>query len=164
MATSPVKEGAPVPSTMVPPRMTRSCKVRLLEVGRSTKQHDPARPPRQPLACGAPRGGPACRGEDHDMLLQGEIALITGASGGIGRATAQALAAEGAEVILADNNEAAGTALAEALALPNRFIPTDLAAPGGAETLLRTVLAEAPGLSLFIHCASPRRLEADQTL
>jgi NAD(P)-dependent dehydrogenase (short-subunit alcohol dehydrogenase family) len=98
------------------------------------------------------------------MLLQGEIALITGASGGIGRATAQALAAEGAEVILADNNEAAGAALAEALALPNRFIPTDLAAPGGAEALLRTVLAEAPGLSLFIHCASPRRLEADQTL
>jgi NAD(P)-dependent dehydrogenase (short-subunit alcohol dehydrogenase family) len=98
------------------------------------------------------------------MLLEGEIALITGASGGIGRATAQALAAEGAEVILADNNAEAGEALAEALALPARFIPADLAAPGGAEALLATVLEQAPGISLFVHCASPRRQESEQAL
>lgn len=98
------------------------------------------------------------------MLLQGEVALVTGAAGGIGRAVAQALVAEGAEVILADNNRAAGEELAEALALPSRFIPADLAAPEGAEALLRTVLAEAPAISLFIHCASPRRQESEQAL
>jgi len=98
------------------------------------------------------------------MLLEGEIALITGAAGGIGRATAQALAAEGAEVILADNNAEAGEALAEALALPARFVAADLAAPGGAEALLATVLEQAPGISLFVHCASPRRQESEQAL
>ncbi|WP_149536365.1 SDR family NAD(P)-dependent oxidoreductase [Siccirubricoccus phaeus] len=98
------------------------------------------------------------------MLLQGEIALITGAAGGIGRAIACALAAEGAELILADNNTAAGEQLAEALGLPHRFLPCDLAVPEGAEALLRTVLAEAPRLSLFVHAASPRRLEAERAL
>ncbi|MCO6419408.1 SDR family oxidoreductase [Siccirubricoccus sp. KC 17139] len=98
------------------------------------------------------------------MLLEGEIALITGAAGGIGRATATALAAEGAELILADNNAAAGEEFAEALGLPHRFLACDLAAPEGAETLLRTVLEAAPRLSLFIHAASPRRLEAEHAM
>jgi NAD(P)-dependent dehydrogenase (short-subunit alcohol dehydrogenase family) len=98
------------------------------------------------------------------MLLEGEIALITGAASGIGRATAQALAAEGAEVILADNDAERCEALAAALALPARFIATDLAMPDGAAALLDTVLASAPGLSLFVHCASPRRQESETVL
>ena len=37
-----------------------------------------------------------------DLQLAGQTALVTGAAGGIGRAAALALAAEGARVILAD--------------------------------------------------------------
>ena len=45
--------------------------------------------------------------------VQGKIALVTGASGGIGEATAELLAREGAKVALADINDAAGEAIAK---------------------------------------------------
>jgi NAD(P)-dependent dehydrogenase (short-subunit alcohol dehydrogenase family) len=46
--------------------------------------------------------------------LAGKVAFITGGGGGIGRATAERFAAEGAKVVVADVNEAAGKAAAEA--------------------------------------------------
>jgi len=47
--------------------------------------------------------------------LSGKRALITGGAGGIGRALAKALAAEGAEIIVADVDEAAATEFAASL-------------------------------------------------
>jgi len=47
------------------------------------------------------------------MELRDKVALITGGAGGLGRATAVALAAEGVEVVVADVDEAAGRAVAE---------------------------------------------------
>lgn len=41
-------------------------------------------------------------------ILDGKIALITGASSGIGRATAKIFAREGARLVLADVAEAGG--------------------------------------------------------
>lgn len=40
--------------------------------------------------------------------FEGKVALVTGASGGIGRATAMAFAASGAKVVVSDVNEAGG--------------------------------------------------------
>jgi len=48
-------------------------------------------------------------------LLKGKVAVINGAAGGIGRATARAFAREGATLVLADIDEAGGHALAEEL-------------------------------------------------
>jgi NAD(P)-dependent dehydrogenase (short-subunit alcohol dehydrogenase family) len=45
--------------------------------------------------------------------LNGKVALITGAAGGIGRASALRFAAEGARVVAADYDEAGGRATVE---------------------------------------------------
>jgi len=47
--------------------------------------------------------------------LNGKVAIVTGAAGGIGAATAEAFQREGARLLLADINLDAATALAEAL-------------------------------------------------
>ncbi len=49
------------------------------------------------------------------MDLQGKVAIVTGGAGGIGAATAEALCAEGAQVVIADLNDELGRALAKRL-------------------------------------------------
>lgn len=49
------------------------------------------------------------------MRLRGKVALVTGAGQGIGLACARALAREGASVVLAERDEAAGKAAAKSL-------------------------------------------------
>ncbi len=47
------------------------------------------------------------------MRLADKVALVTGAGSGIGRATAELFAAEGARVVLADIDEAAARRVLE---------------------------------------------------
>ncbi len=49
------------------------------------------------------------------MKFSGQVALVTGAAAGIGRATAQAFAEQGLKVVLADLDETAGEAAAAAI-------------------------------------------------
>lgn len=79
-------------------------------------------------------------------LLQGHTAIVTGAGGGIGRALAAALAAEGAAVFGAD--------LADA----------DLSRPGEAVRLAEEALRRLGRVSIFVHAASPRRQESQKAL
>lgn len=59
------------------------------------------------------------------MLFDGKKALITGAASGIGRATAIKFAAEGAEVTIADRNEAGLAETAGLMAATPRIRPYD---------------------------------------
>lgn len=59
--------------------------------------------------------------------LKGKIAIITGASQGMGESHARAFVAEGAKVVLTDLNEERGNAIAEELGLDNAlFIKQDV--------------------------------------
>jgi NAD(P)-dependent dehydrogenase (short-subunit alcohol dehydrogenase family) len=79
--------------------------------------------------------------------VRGKVAVVTGAAAGIGRATAAALAAEGAEVVLADVDDQAGAAAAGELA--GRFIHADVLA----DEDLRALIAAAEGLEILVNNA-----------
>jgi len=70
------------------------------------------------------------------MDLSGRSALLTGATGGLGRAIATALAGKGAKLILSGRKPEALTAMAAELpGEGHRTIPADLAEAGAAEKL-----------------------------
>lgn len=56
----------------------------------------------------------------------GEVAIVTGAAGGIGAATARMLAAQGAKVVLTDVKQAPGAQIAEEIGGAARFVAHDV--------------------------------------
>lgn len=80
---------------------------------------DPASP--------APTAALGCRTVPTPVDLNGRAALITGGSGGLGSATARALAAAGARVIVADVDEEGGAAVADEVG--GAFIRCDVSSP-----------------------------------
>jgi short-subunit dehydrogenase len=81
------------------------------------------------------------------MELAGKTVLLTGATGGLGRAMAEALAARGAKLTLSGRKAEALEALAAELpGQDHRILPTDLADPGAAEKLA----AEAGDVDILV--------------
>lgn len=77
--------------------------------------------------------------------MNGKVAIVTGASAGIGRATALAFANEGANVVLADIDVERGEKTAAevaAIGVESLFVQTDVAAPGAAEELVHRAVAQ----------------------
>ncbi|MDR0787047.1 MAG: SDR family oxidoreductase [Gemmatimonadota bacterium] len=70
-------------------------------------------------------------------LLAGRTALVTGASRGIGRAVAVALAESGAQVVATARSSASLAELAEQIGC--RAVPADIASPAGVDALVRGV-------------------------
>ncbi|MGJ7539059.1 3-oxoacyl-ACP reductase [Brevibacterium luteolum] len=68
--------------------------------------------------------------------LPGRTAVVTGGASGIGLATARRLASEGAHVVIADTNAAAGAAAAEAVG--GLFVQTDVTDPQQVDALFDT--------------------------
>jgi short-subunit dehydrogenase len=81
------------------------------------------------------------------MELAGQKALLTGATGGLGRAIAEALAGRGAQLLLSARKRDALEAMAEDLpGEGHRVLPADLAEPGAAEQLA----AEAGAVDVLV--------------
>ena len=76
-----------------------------------------------------------------DLGIKGRLALVTGSTMGIGRAVAENLAAEGAQVIVNGRDEATVKNAVEALSRRGQAhgVAANLATAAGARTLLDTV-------------------------
>jgi NAD(P)-dependent dehydrogenase (short-subunit alcohol dehydrogenase family) len=89
-------------------------------------------------------------------LLDGNVALITGAGAGIGRGIALRFVREGAAVIIAELDEEAGTSVeAECLALGGRarFLPTNVGDKAGVEAAVRGAVETFGGLDTLVNNA-----------
>jgi len=79
------------------------------------------------------------------MRLAGKVAVITGGGGGIGRACVELFAREGASVVIAERDVAAGEAARNALAgqgLPCLFVATDVSEPDSVSTMVAAAMRE----------------------
>jgi 3-oxoacyl-[acyl-carrier protein] reductase len=90
-----------------------------------------------------------------DLQLAGRVALVNGASKGIGRAIAAALAAEGAAVVISARHEGDITAAAAQLAAASGAdvvgVAADVSQPGTAERLVGTAVERFGGLDTLVN-------------
>ena len=89
--------------------------------------------------------------------LNGQTALVTGASGGIGGAIARVLHRQGATVALAGTRVAVLSALAEELGERAHVVPADLADPAAAEQLAKEAEAALGRLDILVNNAGITR-------
>jgi 3-oxoacyl-[acyl-carrier protein] reductase len=85
--------------------------------------------------------------------LEGKIALVTGASSGIGIAIAEALHAQGAHVVLTGRREAELAAVAEKLGSRARVAVADLADPAAPAALVEGIEATKGKLDILVNNA-----------
>ncbi len=105
-------------------------------------------PTRQALVRG--QGGEAMK------RLDGRVSVVTGASRGIGRATALALAGEGAHVVLVARNMTALQEVAQAIQALGRealVVPTDVTDSKQVNEMVKTVLKTFDRVDILVCCA-----------
>lgn len=84
--------------------------------------------------------------------LEGKVALITGSGTGIGRATAQSMAAEGARVVVAELNAAAGEQTAQLITQAGGqviFVKTDVTEPDSVKSAVDRAVQHFGGLHVL---------------
>jgi NAD(P)-dependent dehydrogenase (short-subunit alcohol dehydrogenase family) len=86
--------------------------------------------------------------------LGGRTAVVTGASRGIGEATARALDAAGARVVLVARGAEAMAAIAATLANDPVVVAADLAAPDGGTALAQRIVEAVGGVDILVNNAA----------
>ena len=87
------------------------------------------------------------------MRLADKVAIVTGGAHGIGLAIAKRYVAEGARVVIADVDEAAGQAEAKALGANARFVAADVGDARAVEHLIGETVAAFGALDILVNNA-----------
>ena len=90
------------------------------------------------------------------MMLKGQVALVTGAGGGIGRAIAGLFAAEGAVVALADRDLPAAEAAASQIRAREgtaAAFPLDVLSESQVRSVVAEVLRRFGRIDVLVNCA-----------
>jgi NAD(P)-dependent dehydrogenase (short-subunit alcohol dehydrogenase family) len=85
--------------------------------------------------------------------LDGKVALITGAAGGMGLEAAKLFASEGARVVLTDVAEDAGRAAAQEIGESATFVRADVSKGSDAEAMVRFAVETFGGLQVLYNNA-----------
>lgn len=86
------------------------------------------------------------------MEITGSVAIVTGGASGLGEAVVRQLAARGAQVIIADLNREAGTALASELGSQVRLVETDITDPAAMQRAVDAA-SHLGGPAILVGCA-----------
>jgi len=87
------------------------------------------------------------------MQIDGTCALVVGGASGLGEATARALHASGADVVIADLDELRGEALAAGLGERARFVAADVTRADQLELAVEQAAQAPGGLRIAVQCA-----------
>jgi len=96
-------------------------------------------------------------GRGFRLRLKDKVAIVTGASSGIGQATAQLLAQEGAKVLLADLDAENGESTAAGIRRGGgqaRFVTADVASPPDAKKITDQALAAFGQVHILVNNAA----------
>ena len=99
--------------------------------------------------------------------LDGKIAIITGAAAGIGRATAERVAAEGARTVVADLNAEGAQEVAAKIAAAGgeaTAVQADLGDTGSVRAMIEAAVTAYGGLDILHNNAAATRLAATRDL
>ncbi len=88
-----------------------------------------------------------------DLLLSNKVAIVTGASRGIGKAIAETLSAEGMKVVLVARSRAELEAVANSLPGESLVIAVDLREPESANQIVVTAIEKFGKLDLLVNNA-----------
>jgi NAD(P)-dependent dehydrogenase (short-subunit alcohol dehydrogenase family) len=85
--------------------------------------------------------------------LEGKVAVVTGAANGIGRGIAEAFVAEGARVVIADVDDGAGKATADALGDAAAYVHTDVSDPASLAAAVDAALTLFGAIDVMVNNA-----------